>query len=362
MAGNTIGNIFRVTTWGESHGEALGAVIDGCPAGIDLCAADIQQALDRRKPQAGVSSTARKESDKVEILSGLFEGKTTGTPLSLIIRNSDADSSSYEALQDVFRPGHGDFTYQRKYGIRDWRGGGRASGRETAARVAAGAVAEKIIAAAGMEVIAYTQAIGAVEIKRNNITFTKELRKIVRVNNLFCPDAQAAAAMEKNLAAAKREGDTLGGVVEIIVGGCPAGLGEPVFDKMDADLAKALMSIGTVKAVEIGDGFLAAGKKGSQVNDQMDESGFVTNHAGGILAGITNGDLIVVRVHCKPIPSIAQPQQTLDIRGKVREIKITGRHDNCVIPRIVPVCEAMVSIVLADHWLRQKAVNPVGKG
>jgi chorismate synthase len=358
MAGNTIGNILRVTTWGESHGDALGAVIDGCPAGMDLCVDDVQRALDRRKPQTGVSSTSRKESDKVEILSGLLAGKTTGTPISMLIRNTDADSSSYEALKDVFRPGHGDFTYQQKYGIRDWRGGGRASGRETVARVAAGAVAQKIIEAAGMEVVAYTRAIGAVEIKRNNVRFAEDLKKIVRSNPLFCPDARAAAAMEKTLAATRKEGDTLGGVVEIIVCGCPAGLGEPVFDKMDADLAKALMSIGTVKAVEIGDGFQAAGKKGSQINDQMDKKGFVTNHAGGILAGITNGEMIVVRVYCKPIPSIAKPQQTLDMRGRQREIKITGRHDNCVIPRIVPVCEAMVSLVLADHWLRQKAVKP----
>ena len=258
MAGNTIGDVFRVTTWGESHGKALGAVVDGCPAGLALNEADIQQALDRRRPSISVSSTARRESDKVEILSGVFEGKTTGTPISLMIQNSDAKASSYDELKDIFRPGQGDFTYLQKYGIRDWRGGGRASGRETAARVAAGAIAEKVIAEAGMEVLAYTQAIGAIEIDRTTMPSGKDLRRRVRDNDLFCPDSLAAEAMEKKIAAARKEGDSLGGVVEIIVRGCPPGLGEPVFDKMDADLAKALMSIGSVKAVEIGDGIALA--------------------------------------------------------------------------------------------------------
>lgn len=357
MAGNQIGSVFRVTTWGESHGAALGAVVDGCPAGIELAEADIQKALDRRKPSAAASSTTRHEKDKVEILSGVFEGKTTGTPVSLLIRNSDADSAAYDELKDVFRPGQGDYTYFKKYGIRDWRGGGRASGRETAARVAAGAIAGKVIAAVGMEVIAYTQAIGAIEIDRAKMPAGKDLRSIVRENILFCPDAQATASMEKRLAAVKKEGDSLGGVVEVIVRGCPAGLGEPVFDKMDADLAKALMSIGSVKAVEIGEGFAASTMKGSQVNDQMLPGGFMTNHAGGILAGITTGQDIVMRVCCKPIPSIAKEQQTVDFRGAQRTISIQGRHDNCVLPRIVPVCEAMVNIILADHWLRQRAAK-----
>jgi chorismate synthase len=357
MAGNQIGSVFRVTTWGESHGAALGAVVDGCPAGIELAEADIQQALDRRKPSAAVSSTTRREADKVEILSGVFEGRTTGTPVSLLIRNSDAASLAYDELKDVFRPGQGDYTYFKKYGLRDWRGGGRASGRETAARVAAGAIAEKVIAAAGMEVIAYTQAIGAIEIDRAKIPEGKDLRSIVRENSLFCPDFQAAAIMEKKLTAVRKEGDSLGGVVEVVVRGCPAGLGEPVFDKMDADLAKVLMSIGSVKAVEIGEGFAASTMKGSQANDQMSPGGFMTNHAGGILAGITTGQEIVMRVYCKPIPSIAKAQQTVDYRRVQRSIQIQGRHDNCVLPRIVPVCEAMVNIVLADHWLRQRAVK-----
>ena len=357
MSGNTIGSIFRVTTWGESHGKALGAVIDGCPPGLDLDEADIQQALDRRRPSTSVSSTTRQESDKVEILSGVFEGKTTGTPVSLIIKNADAKSSSYDELKDVFRPGQGDFTYLQKYGIRDWRGGGRSSGRETAARVAAGAIAEKVIIQAGMDVVAYTQAIGAIAIDRDKMPLDKNLKKVVRDNALFCPDQQAAAAMEKRITAVRKKGDSLGGVVEIIVRGCPAGIGEPVFDKMNADLAKALMSIGSVKAVEVGDGFVLAGLQGFQANDQMNKKGFKTNHAGGILAGITSGEKIVLRVYCKPIPSIAKPQQTIDSKGKERVIEIQGRHDICVLPRIVPVCEAMVSIVLADHLLRQKAIS-----
>lgn len=357
MAGNQIGSFFRVTTWGESHGKVLGAVVDGCPPGLELDETDIQQALDRRRPLICVASTTRRESDKVEILSGVFDGKTTGTPILLIIKNVDVKSSSYDEIKDLFRPGQGDFTYLQKYGIRDWRGGGRASGRETAARVAAGAIAEKVIAQTGVDVLAYTQAIGAIEIDRDKMPSDKNLRRFVRDNPLFCPDKQAAAAMEKKITAVRKEGDSLGGVVEIIVRGCPAGLGEPVFDKMDADLAKALMSIGSVKAVEIGDGFALAGKQGSQANDQMDKNGFKTNHAGGILAGITSGEQIVLRAHCKPVPSIAKPQQTIDSKGKEQIIKIQGRHDACVLPRIVPVCEAMVSIVLADHLLRQKAIS-----
>ncbi len=357
MAGNIIGSFFRVTTWGESHGEALGAVVDGCPPGLNLKETDIQQALDRRRPSKTVSSTTRKEADKVAILSGIIDGKTTGTPISLMIRNSDAKSSAYTELKDIFRPGQGDFTYLQKYGIRDWRGGGRASGRETVARVAAGAIAEKVLAQAGMEVFAYTQAIGGIEISRDKITSRKNLRRKARANALFCPDKQAAASMEKKLAAVRKEGDSLGGVIEIIVRGCPSGLGEPVFDKMEADLAKALMSIGSVKAVEIGDGIKVANLKGSQVNDQMTKRGFKTNHAGGILAGITTGAEIILRVYCKPVPSIAKPQQILDSKGNERIIEIKGRHDICVIPRIIPVCEAMVSIVLADHLLRQKAIT-----
>lgn len=302
------------------------------------------------------SSTKRKEADKVEILSGVFEGKTTGTPISLLIRNTEADPCAYLTLKEVFRPGHGDFSYWQKYGRRDWRGGGRASGRETVARVAAGAIAEKIISRAGMEVLAYTVAIGGIEVDRKNIFAGKELLRRTRANALYCPDEEAAALMEEELAAARKDGDSLGGVVEIIARNVPAGLGEPVFDKMDADLAKALMSIGTVKAVEVGDGCAVSQKAGSEVNDQMNKKGFQTNHAGGILAGITTGQDVILRAYCKPIPSISQIQKTLDTKRKERTIQISGRHDVCVIPRIVPVCEAMVCIVLADHLLRQKAI------
>jgi chorismate synthase len=358
MAGNTFGALFRVTTWGESHGPALGAVIDGCPAGLDLNEDDIQQALDRRRPSSGVASTSRGEKDQVEILSGVFEGRTTGTPISLLVRNADARSSNYDDLKDIFRPGHGDYAYWKKYGIRDWRGGGRASGRETVARVAAGAVARKLIVAGGIEVIAYTKSIGKIGIDPKSLTQDQNWKDNVLQNVLYCPDPIAAAAMEEKLAVVRKEGDTLGGVVEILIQGCPAGLGEPVFDKMDADLAAALMSIGTVKAVEIGDGCAVAVQKGSQVNDPMDAKGFTKNSAGGILAGITTGQDMVLRAYCKPIPSIALPQQTVDPDGQKHSIKIQGRHDICVIPRIVPVCEAMVCLVLADHWLRQKAVRP----
>ena len=358
MAGNTHGSLFRVTTWGESHGAALGAVIDGCPAGIELDEADIRQALDRRKPSGGAASTTRGETDRVEILSGVFEGQTTGTPVSLMIRNVDARSSGYDPLKDVFRPGHGDYTYFKKYGLRDWRGGGRASGRETAARVAAGAVAEKVIAAGGMQVLAYTKAIGGIQVKTGAHMAFDDLKKKVRGNALYCPDEAAAKEMNARLESVRKEGDTLGGIVEIVVNGCPAGLGEPVFDKMDADLTGALMSIGTVKAVEVGDGFSVADKKGSQVNDPMNAEGFTKNSAGGVLAGITTGQDIILRVYCKPIPSIALPQHTTDSEGRERIIEIAGRHDICVIPRIIPVCEAMVCLALADHWLRQKAVRP----
>ncbi len=355
MAGNAIGKVFCVTTWGESHGRALGAVIDGCPAGLELIEADIQRELDRRKPSQAVASTSRSEKDQVEILSGVFEGKTTGTPISLLVRNADAREASYSDFKDVFRPGHGDFTYFKKYGIRDWRGGGRASGRETVGRVAAGAVARKVIAASGIEVVAFTRSIGGIEINPAAVASYQDLKTRLPQNALFCPDQAAAEAMEAKLADVRKEGDTLGGVVEVIVHGCPPGLGEPVFDKMDADLAKALMSIGTVKAVEIGDGCAVAGKRGSEVNDPMDVAGFAKNSAGGVLAGITTGQNIVLRVYCKPIPSISLPQQTVDKDGRKRSIEIRGRHDICVIPRIVPVCEAMVCLTLADHLLRHRA-------
>lgn len=350
MSGNSIGLIFKVTTWGESHGPAVGAVVEGCPPLIPLTEEDIQQELKRRKPGRISTASSRKEEDQVEILSGVFEGQTTGTPIALLIRNKDADSSAYEALKDVFRPGHGDFSYFKKYGIRDHRGGGRASGRETAARVAAGAIAKKVLAKEGIRILAYTLEIGGIRAEHISMAALLE-------NSLCCPDPQAALKMEEKLQEAAASGDSLGGMVEIVVNGCPPGLGEPVFDKMDADLAKALMGIGSIKGVEIGAGFEAARMTGSKCNDPITPTGFLTNHAGGILAGITNGDDLVIRVACKPVPSIRKEQQTIDLLGNPVTLSIKGRHDTAVIPRIIPVCEAMVAIVLADHLLRQKAIS-----
>ena len=354
MSGNSTGVIFRVTTWGESHGKAVGVVVDGCPPNIPLTESDIQKDLKRRKPGQLKSTSPRREEDLVEILSGTFEGRTTGTPISLIIKNRDVDSSAYEELRDIFRPGHGDVTYYRKYGIRDHRGGGRASARETVARVAAGAIAKKVISCEGIETIAYTKELGGIAAERISL-------EDIHRNSLQCPDPKAAKAMEKKLEEARKNGNSLGGIVEILINGCPAGLGEPVFDKIDADLAKALMSIGTIKGVEIGAGFGVAGMTGFECNDPITPEGFSTNHAGGILAGITNGDEIVIRVACKPIPSIEKTQKTVDVHGKPAKVSIKGRHDACVIPRIIPVCEAMVSMVLADHVLRQRA-HLVGQG
>lgn len=350
MAGNTFGKVFRVTTWGESHGPALGAVIDGCPPGMELDPSDIQKDLDKRRPGKGGGESPRREPDQVEILSGVFEGLTTGTPISLIIYNKDAQSKAYDHLQQIFRPGHGDLTYLKKYGIRDHRGGGRASARETAARVAAGAVARKVLAENDISVIAYTVALGDVATSRRNM---KDITK----NRLYCPDMAAAVLMEEFIDTVRKKGDSLGGVVEIKATGCPVGLGEPVFDKLDAVMAQALMSIGAVKGVEIGTGFRAAEILGSENNDAITPKGYRTNNAGGILAGISNGDAIIVRAAVKPIPSISLEQETLNLDNEPVKIKVGGRHDISAIPRIVPVCEAMVCLTLADHLLRQKAIE-----
>ncbi|MDQ5988087.1 MAG: Chorismate synthase [Syntrophus sp. SKADARSKE-3] len=358
MSGNTTGVIFRVTTWGESHGPAIGAVIDGCPPLIEISEEDLQRELDRRKPGGTPSASPRMEPDRVEILSGVFEGRTTGTPISLLIRNKDARSAAYDDLKSLYRPGHGDITYDRKYGIRDYRGGGRASGRETAARVAAGAIAGKVIAREGILVKAMTKELGGIVAELTDFTFMEN-------NPLRCADPLVLPAMEARLEDARRRGDSLGGIVEIRVTGCPPGLGEPVFDKIDADLAKALMGIGTVKGVEIGAGFEAARMTGVESNDVIIPGGFRTNNAGGILAGITNGDELIIRVACKPIPSIEKLQDTIDVHGNPATISVRGRHDVCVIPRIIPVCEAMVRLVLADHLLRQrsnKAGFPLSEG
>jgi chorismate synthase len=350
MGGNSFGTLFRITTWGESHGEALGVVIDGCPPRIDLLDEDIQKELNRRRPGQGIGTSPRKEKDKVEILSGVLEGKTTGTPISLLIRNEDIDSSPYEEWKEVFRPGHADFTYQWKYGIRDYRGGGRASARETIGRVAAGALAKKILEKEKVEIIAYTVELGGVRVEKID-------REEIERNVLCCPDGDAAIVMGNKIEEVKLQGDSLGGVVEILVRGCPPGLGEPVFDKLEADLAKALMSIGAVRGVEIGAGFGAASMLGSQCNDPLGPMGFEKNDAGGILGGISNGADILLRVAVKPIPSISLEQRTVDQDMRPVSLRFKGRHDVSAIPRINPVCEAMVAIVLADHLLRQKALT-----
>jgi len=350
LGGNSFGILFRITTWGESHGEALGVVIDGCPARIDLSSEDIQKELNRRRPGQTSLSSSRKEKDRVEILSGVFEGKTTGTPISLLVRNEDIDSDPYEELKHVFRPGHADFTFQAKYGIRDHRGGGRASARETIGRVAAGAVAKKILEGEKIEVLAYTVELGGIKAER--LDYDEIERNIFR-----CPDREAAIQMERRVEEVKLQGDTIGGLVEIHVQGCPSGLGEPVFDKLEADLAKGLMSIGAVRGVEIGAGFRVARMLGSECNDPLGPEGFIKNDAGGILGGISNGADILLRVAVKPIPSIRREQRTVDHSMGPVSLRIKGRHDLSAIPRIIPVCEAMVAIVLADHLLRQKALR-----
>ena len=351
MSGSSFGKAFNITTFGESHGKAIGVIIQGCPPGLMIDANIIQKALDKRKPGSGISSTNRKEPDNPIILSGTFKGQTTGTPIMILIENKDAKSKSYNSIASLFRPGHGDFTYQKKYGIRDYRGGGRASARETAARVAAGAVALLILDKQNIKINSYTLEIGG--IRAHKIDDISEKEK----NDLQCPDLDAAQKMEKKINDIKNKGDSLGGIVEITASNVPPGLGEPVFDKLDADIAKAMMSIGAVKAVEIGAGIRAPKMTGFENNDQILLDGFQTNHSGGILAGISNGDDIIARVHVKPIPSILKPQQTIDEKGIPSEISTKGRHDITAIPRINKVCEAMMAIVLADHFLRQKSLG-----
>ncbi|MFH0731093.1 MAG: chorismate synthase [Pseudomonadota bacterium] len=353
MSGSTFGRLFKITTWGESHGMGVGVVVDGCPPGILLNEQIIQAMLDRRRPGRFMTSTARKEPDEAVIMSGVFEGRTTGTPIMVMVRNKDARSGAYDALADIYRPGHGDITYQAKYGIRDWRGGGRASARETVARVAGGAVSSALLARDRVSVSAYTIELGGIRATRRDLD-------VVANNEFGCPDMSVVPEMAKRVLEVKNSGDSIGGVVEIRANGVPSGLGDPVFDKLDAVLAHALMSIGAVKGVEIGAGFAVAGKLGSQNNDPITPTGFAGNNAGGILAGISNGDEIVVRVAVKPIPSIRIEQQTIDRFNTPRLLSIEGRHDVAAIPRINVVCEAMVSLVLADHLLRQRALRSLG--
>ncbi|TWI65737.1 chorismate synthase [Desulfobotulus alkaliphilus] len=350
MAGSTTGHMFRVTTWGESHGPAVGCVIDGCPPGLRLDASVVQRELDRRKPGQAKTSTTRREADICEILSGVFEGKTTGTPISILVWNKDARSGAYEDIKDLFRPGHGDLSYQARYGIRDWRGGGRASARETIGRVAAGAVAGQLLFEKGIAVRVFTLALGGVKAEKLDM-------EAVHGNPYGCPDSEAALAMDARVEEVKKAGDSIGGLVELWIDGLPAGLGDPVFDKLDGDLASAMMGIGAVKSVEIGAGFAVADLKGSESNDAMAAQGFLSNNSGGILAGISSGARVVLRLAVKPIPSIGIPQQTVDIHGAPATIVTRGRHDVSAIPRILPVAEAMAKLVIADHMLRWRAIQ-----
>ena len=352
MAGSVFGNFFRVTTFGESHGAAIGCVIDGCPAGLHLSEEDIQKYLDRRKPGQSDFTTKRKEADRVEILSGVFEKKTEGTPIALLIRNEDQHSKDYSDLKDKFRPGHADYGFFEKFGFRDYRGGGRSSGRETAARVAAGAVAAKLLDEFGIEVHAYTKTIGPVEALKNDFD---ECQK----NPLYMPDHEAYKKASEYLEVCMQDKDSAGGVVECVATGVPAGLGDPVFDKLDARLAYAIVSIGAVKGFEIGDGCKVAKARGSENNDAFFmENGRVykkTNHSGGVLGGISDGSDIILRAYIKPTPSIAQPQSTVTDAGDDATIEIKGRHDPVIVPRAVVVVETMTALVLADALLSNQA-------
>jgi chorismate synthase len=350
MPGSSFGHLYRLTTFGESHGGAVGVVVDGVTPGLELCEADVQAQLDRRKPGQSDVTTPRSEPDQVHILSGIFEGKATGTPLLMILYNKDARPSAYDEIKGLFRPGHADFTYLRKYGLRDYRGSGRASGRETAGRVAAGAVARKLLARRGVEIVAYTLRAAGVSCKTCSLD-------AIESNPMRACDGQAAQEMVRKLQEARDRGDSVGGVVECRIRGVAPGLGEPVFDKLDAELAHAMISIGATKGIEFGSGFAAADMTGSQHNDWLGPEGFTTNHAGGILGGISTGQEIVFRVAVKPTSSINLQQETVDTEGKARTIRTEGRHDPCICPRIVPVVEAMAANVLEDHYKRQEALH-----
>jgi chorismate synthase len=349
--------MFRVTTFGESHGAGLGVVIDGCPSGLPLSVETLAPDLARRRPGQSRITTQRSEPDRPEILSGIYEGETTGSPIAILFRNEDARSRDYEKLSDRYRPGHADFTTEAKYGRRDPRGGGRASARETVARVAAGAVARAWLSGRGIQVIGYTTRIGDLEASAVDVAAVS--REDVESNPVRCPDAEMAEKMEARILKIRKEGDSVGGVAEIVARGVPAGLGEPVFDKMKADLAKAILSIPAVTGFEYGTGFRAATMRGSEHNDAIVAAdgriGTTTNHHGGILGGITSGEPIVVRAAIKPTSSIPRDQDTVDSAGNPAQVRVTGRHDPCLVPRFVPVGEAMVLLVLADHMLRQRA-------
>jgi len=351
MAGNTIGKLFTVTTFGESHGPAYGCIVDGCPPGLALSEEDIQHELNRRRPGTSRFTSQRKETDKIHILSGVFEGMTTGTPIGLLVPNEDARTSDYEKLKDVFRPGHADFSYHKKYGIRDYRGGGRASARETVMRVAAGAIAKKFLSEKlGILIQGYLAQIGSISIQPIDLSAIDD-------NPFFCPDPNLVPSLEKYIQDLRKEGDSIGARITIQASHIPAGLGEPVFNRLDADLAHALMTINAVKGVEIGAGFASITQKGSEHRDAITPQGFMSNNAGGVLGGISTGQTITASIALKPTSSIPKLVQTIDKYDKPVEISITGRHDPCVGLRAVPIAEAMFAIVLLDHYMRHKAQN-----
>ena len=354
MSGSSFGKLFKITTWGESHGRGLGVVIEGCPAGLPIKESEIQLELNRRRTGQSKVTTTRKEGDQIQIMSGVFIGKTTGTPISLLVENEDADSSKYELIKNLYRPGHADYTYDMKYGFRDYRGGGRSSARETVGRVAAGAIAKKLLARERIKIIGFTRQVGKHIAK--NIDYREIENNIVR-----CPDNKIAEKMVNSIMRARKKGDSLGGVVEVIAQGVPAGLGEPVFDRLDADLAKAVMSMPAVKGVEIGVGFQSAIMTGSECNDvfvmKNKKVMTATNNAGGILGGISNGMDIVIRLVVKPTSSINKAQDTVTQQGKKAEIRVEGRHDPCVLPRASIIVESMAAMVMVDHFLRNRTTQ-----
>lgn len=350
MSGNSIGKLFTVTTFGESHGLALGCIVDGCPPGVALSEANLQADLDRRKPGTSRHTTQRREADEVKILSGVFEGRTTGTPIGLLIENTDQRSKDYSNIKDSFRPGHADYVYQQKYGLRDYRGGGRSSARETAMRVAAGAVAKRCLAQFGIQVRGYLSQLGP--IKAETLDWNQ-----VHQNPFFCPDASKVSEMEEYMDALRKEGNSIGAKISVIASGVPVGLGEPIFDRLDAELAHSLMSINAVKGVEIGDGFGVIEQKGTEHRDEMTPEGFCSNHAGGILGGISSGQDIVAHLALKPTSSLRIPGHSVDANGEPIEVVTQGRHDPCVGIRATPIAEAMMAITLLDHILRQRGQN-----
>ena len=351
MSGNTIGKLFSVTTFGESHGVALGCTVDGCPPGISLTEADIQLDLDRRKPGTSRHTTQRREADQVKILSGVFEGKTTGTPIGLIIENTDQRSKDYSKIAETFRPGHADYSYQHKYGFRDYRGGGRSSARETAMRVAAGAIAKKYLKEKlNIEIRGYLSQLGPIKIEKIDLS-------IVETNPFFCPDVDKIAEMEAYMDALRKEGDSIGAKIDVIASNVPPGLGEPIFDRLDAELAHGLMSINAVKGVEIGDGFECVDSKGTYFRDEITPEGFLSNHAGGVLGGISTGQDIVARIALKPTSSLRIPGKSINLKGEAIEVITEGRHDPCVGIRATPIAEAMMAITIMDHVMRHRAQN-----